>query len=385
MIAGNLPEDYIGTPLGQSLDLLDSYEVGDYVRARVVKVDAEFVYINIGLKEDEKIPRSEFDNEVKENDEIEVKIVGKGEDKGRFIVSYKEVIEDKKWEQITKAFQEGKYIKGKVIKEVRGGLKVDLGVKVEAFLPASLISLKKIENLTQFIGQEIMCKIIELDRETERIIISRKDVEKEEEDKKEEEIIKSFSEGTKVKGKVVSIMDYGVFVDIGGVKGLIHKSELAWRKIDNPTEVVTLGEEIEVLIMQIDLRAKRIALSLKRVEENPWDRIDNYFKIGQIVKGQIVKILKYGIIVQFHPDFAGLVHISELPEDFTTSNLSVSYKVGDEIEAKIVDINKKEKKISLSVKETINKKNEQAKKYIAEEGKAHLKVGEYLKFPFESK
>ena len=377
MLGKGLDREYIGTPLGESLELMEAYQVGDLVRGRVVKVDAENAYVNIGLKEDAPIPLTEFPQGVNVNDEIEVKIVDIQPDGEGFVVSYREAQKEKRWEEINKAFSEGGYVEGTVTQVVKGGLKVDLGVDVEAFLPASLISLKKVDDLSAFVSQKVTCKIIEIDREKKRIIVSRRDVQREEEERRGRELLKSLKEGDRVKGRVINITDYGAFVDIGGLNALIHKSELSWKRIEHPSDVLSVGDEVETMVVGIDVETRRVALSLKRVTENPWDKVTSIFKVGEVVKGKVSKIVKYGAFVEIHPDYYGLIHISELSEDGTVEPDKI-LKEGDEVRVRILDINKEKHRISLSLK-GVKEPEEVAKKYIHSAKDHRIKMGDFLK------
>ncbi|MBU4193995.1 MAG: 30S ribosomal protein S1, partial [Actinobacteria bacterium] len=332
------------------------FNEGDIVSGSVVKVDKEEVLLDIGYKSEGVIPARELSirydaktsDLVSPGDELEALVLQKEDKEGRLILSKKRAQYERAWGNIERVKEEGGVVEGEVIEVVKGGLILDIGLR--GFLPASLVDLRRVKDLNQFIGQKLEAKIIELDKNRNNVVLSRRahlEVQKSSERK---EFLQQLEKGTKRKGNVSSIVNFGAFVDLGGVDGLIHISELSWSHVDHPSEVLAAGDDVEVEILDVDLERERVSLSLKKAQEDPWEKLSKEKPAGSTVHGKVTKLVPFGAFVEIAPGVEGLVHISELawehvefPEEVVT--------VGDEIDAKIIDVDLNRRRISLSLKQ----------------------------------
>ncbi|MCG2819138.1 MAG: 30S ribosomal protein S1 [Actinomycetia bacterium] len=340
--------DYDGT--------MKMFNEGDIVSGLVVKVDKEEVLLDIGYKSEGVIPARELSirydaktsDIVSPGDRLEALVLQKEDKEGRLILSKKRAQYERAWNNIESVKDEGGVVDGEVIEVVKGGLILDIGLR--GFLPASLVDLRRVKDLNQFIGQTLEAKVIELDKNRNNVVLSRRahlEVQKSTERK---EFLEQLEKGTKHKGSVSSIVNFGAFVDLGGVDGLIHISELSWSHVDHPSEVLAAGDEVDVEILDVDLERERVSLSLKKAQEDPWQKLSKEKPAGSTVQGKVTKLVPFGAFVEIAPGVEGLVHISELAWEHIEFPEEV-LSVGDEIEAKIIDIDLSRRRISLSVKQ----------------------------------
>ena len=335
-------------------DSLVTLHTGDVVKGTVIQVVGEEVSVNLGFKSDGVIPRGEFSRDttvvpsqvVQPGDEIEVFVVRVNDGDGNVLLSRKRIEEQKGMEDIEKAFNEKTVVTGTVTDVVKGGLiAVVNGVRV--FIPSSQVSNRFIEDLSVFKGQELEFNIIEMDRVKRRIIGGRKDLVEKEIAAKKAALFETIAVGSKIAGTVSRLTDFGAFVDLGGVDGLIHISEMSWGRISNPREVLKEGQEVEVFVLDVDKENGKISLSLKDADKNPWKLAADKYAVGSIVEGKVVRMVPFGAFVELEPGVDGLVHISQIankhvvkPED--------ELKVGEIINVKVLEVNSDQKKISLS-------------------------------------
>jgi len=334
-----------------------SLKRGDIIEGTVVQVNDNEVLVNVGYKSDGIIPLNELSTEnvdvpskiVKEGDTIPVYVLKIENREGNLILSRKRALIEKAWQFLKEAFKSESIITAHVVEEVKGGLLVNIkGLK--GFVPASHVATHYVPDLSIYIGKEMRLKVIELDRHKNRIILSQKVVLEEEQEKKRQETWEKIQEGQVIKGVVNRITDFGVFVDIGGVDGLVHISELSWGRVEHPSEVVKEGDEIEVKVLKVDRERERISLGLKQVLPDPWEDVEEKYSVGQIIPGKVVKLVNFGAFVEVEPGIEGLVHISQISQEHIAKPEDV-LEAGQEVEVKILDINPDEHKMSLSIKE----------------------------------
>ncbi len=355
--------DYDGT--------MKLFNEGDIVSGLVVKVDKEEVLLDIGYKSEGVIPARELSirydaktsDLVSTGDRLEALVLQKEDKEGRLILSKKRAQYEQAWNKIESVKEEGGVVDGEVIEVVKGGLILDIGLR--GFLPASLVDLRRVKDLNQFIGQTLEAKVIELDKNRNNVVLSRRAYLEVQKSTERKEFLEQLEKGTKHKGSVSSIVNFGAFVDLGGVDGLIHISELSWSHVDHPSEVLAAGDEVDVEILDVDLERERVSLSLKKAQEDPWKKLSNEKPAGSTVQGKVTKLVPFGAFVEIAPGVEGLVHISELAWEhieFPEEILSV----GEEIDAKIIDIDLSRRRISLSIKQLTGPGEEGYQEYQAE-------------------
>ena len=329
---------------------------GDIVDGEVVKIDRDEVLLDIGYKSEGVIPSKELSirhdvdpNEVvKVGDQIEALVLQKEDKEGRLILSKKRAQYERAWGRIEEVMTSGETIKGPVIEVVKGGLILDIGLR--GFLPASLVDLRRVRDLHPFVGTELEAKIIELDRNRNNVVLSRRAFLEESQSEGRKTFLQSLQKGERRKGTVSSIVNFGAFVDLGGVDGLVHVSELSWKHVDHPQEVVTVGQEVEVEVLDVDLERERVSLSLKATQEDPWKEFERTSTAGSIIDGQVTKLVPFGAFVRVAPGIEGLVHISEISHEHVDSPESV-LSVGDEVKAKVIDVDVSRRRVSLSMRQ----------------------------------
>ncbi|MDI6821674.1 MAG: 30S ribosomal protein S1 [Actinomycetota bacterium] len=331
------------------------FDEGDIVSGKVVKVDRDEILVDIGYKSEGVIPIRELSirpnigpEDIQVGEEIEALVLQKEDSEGRLILSKKRADSEKAWEKIERIYEESGSVKGEVIEVVKGGLILDIGLR--GFLPASLVELKRVKDLNRYVGRELECKIVEMNRTRNNVVLSRKAVLEEERKWERQKILSKLEKGQILTGKISSIVDFGAFVDLGGVDGLIHISELSWSHIDHPSEVVSVGDEVKVQVLDIDLERERISLGLKQTTEDPWKIKVGKYSVGDVVEGVISRIVPFGAFLQMDEGVEGLIHISELAEERIELPDQV-VKIGDRIKAKIIDIDLERRRISLSLKQ----------------------------------
>src|SRR5690348_4666318 len=329
---------------------------GDIVEGTVVKVDRDEVLLDIGYKTEGVIPSRELSIKhdvdpaevVSVGDHIEALVLQKEDKEGRLILSKKRAQYERAWGTIEKIKEDDGVVRGTVIEVVKGGLILDIGLR--GFLPASLVEMRRVRDLQPYVGKEIEAKIIELDKNRNNVVLSRRAWLEQTQSAVRSEFLNQLAKGQIRKGQVSSIVNFGAFVDLGGVDGLVHVSELSWKHIDHPSEVVEVGQEVTVEVLDVDLDRERVSLSLKAMQEDPWRQFARTHQIGQVVPGKVTKLVPFGAFVRVDEGIEGLVHISELAERHVEIPEQV-VQVGDEILVKVIDIDLDRRRISLSLKQ----------------------------------
>jgi len=329
---------------------------GDIVEGTVVKVDHDEVLLDIGYKTEGVIPSRELsikhdvdpDEVVEVGDQIDALVLTKEDKEGRLILSKKRAQYERAWGAIEELQAKEEPVTGTVIEVVKGGLILDIGLR--GFLPASLVEMRRVRDLEPYIGQELEAKIIELDKQRNNVVLSRRAFLEQTQSEVRSEFLHQLQKGQVRKGVVSSIVNFGAFVDLGGVDGLVHVSELSWKHIDHPSEVVTVGDEVTVEVLDVDLDRERVSLSLKATQEDPWRVFARTHAVGQIVPGKLTKLVPFGAFVRVEEGIEGLVHISELAQRHVEVPDQV-VNVGEEVMVKVIDIDLERRRISLSVKQ----------------------------------
>jgi small subunit ribosomal protein S1 len=332
-----------------------SFEEGDVVKGKVVRIDKDEVLVDIGYKAEGVIPSNELSirksvdphEEVELGEEIDALVLTKEDSEGRLILSKKRARFEKAWRKIEVAADSGEPVEGSVIEVVKGGLILDLGVR--GFLPASLVDIRRVHNLDEFMGQTLECKVIELNRSRNNVVLSRRAVLEEERKEVREQILGRLEPGQVVEGKISNIVDFGAFVDLEGIDGLIHISELSWSHVNHPSEVVSIGDTVRIKVLDIDRDRQRISLGLKQTQEDPWQRVINTHRGGDVLEGTVTKVVAFGAFVEILPGVEGLVHISELA-DHHVENPSEVVEPGSKLNVKILEIDEERRRLSLSIK-----------------------------------
>jgi small subunit ribosomal protein S1 len=329
---------------------------GDIVEGTVVKVDRDEVLLDIGYKTEGVIPSRELsikhdvdpEDVVSVGDHVEALVLQKEDKEGRLILSKKRAQYERAWGTIEKIKDEDGVVRGSVIEVVKGGLILDIGLR--GFLPASLVEMRRVRDLQPYVGRELEAKIIELDKNRNNVVLSRRAWLEQTQSEVRTEFLHQLAKGQVRKGTVSSIVNFGAFVDLGGVDGLVHVSELSWKHIDHPSEVVEVGQPVEVEVLEVDLDRERVSLSLKATQEDPWRQFARTHAIGQIVPGKVTKLVPFGAFVRVEDGIEGLVHISELAERHVEVPEQV-VKVGSDAMVKVIDIDLDRRRISLSLKQ----------------------------------
>ncbi|MCU1456673.1 MAG: binding domain [Actinomycetia bacterium] len=350
-------DDLGGMSFADAVDLtIVAFEDGDIVVGRVVKIDSDEVLLDIGYKSEGVIPSKELSirNDVDPHDvveldqELEALVLTKEDKDGRLILSKKRAQYERAWGTIERIKEEEGVVSGPVIEVVKGGLILDIGLR--GFLPASLVDLRRVRDLHPFVGKTLDCKIIELDKNRNNVVLSRRAYLEETQREQRDEFLTNLKPGEIRQGVVSSVVNFGAFVDLGGMDGLVHVSELSWKHVDHPSSVVQVGDEVTVQVLDVDLSRERISLSLKATQQDPWQEFATSHQVGELVYGRVTKLVPFGAFVQVGEGIEGLVHISEMalhhveaPEQVVTP--------GEELWVKIIDIDLDRRRISLSIKQ----------------------------------
>src|SRR5205807_865869 len=335
---------------------LKDFKDGDLVEGTVVKVDRDEVLLDIGYKSEGVIPSKELSirqdvdpsEVVKVRDHIEALVLQKEDKEGRLILSKKRAQYERAWSRIEEIMRRGETIKGPVIEVVKGGLILDIGLR--GFLPASLVELRRVRDLAPYVGRNLDAKIIELDKNRNNVVLSRRAWLEETQREQREEFLVNLKPGEVRRGTVSSVVNFGAFVDLGGMDGLVHVSELSWKHVDHPSSVVSVGDEIEVQVLDVDLDKERISLSLKATQADPWQEFANAHRVGELVYGRVTKLVPFGAFIQVGDGIEGLVHISEMAVHHVDLPEQV-VNPGEELWVKIIDIDLQRRRISLSIKQ----------------------------------
>jgi small subunit ribosomal protein S1 len=328
---------------------------GDIVTGKVVRIDKDEVLVDIGYKSEGVIPQNELSirksvnpaDEVQLGEEVDALVMTKEDADGRLILSKKRARFEKAWKRIEAAFESGEPVQGTVIEVVKGGLILDLGVR--GFLPASLVDIRRVQDLGDYVGQELMCRVIEMNRNRNNVVLSRRAVLEEERKEVRQQIIDELKVGQDVEGTISNIVDFGAFVDLDGIDGLIHISELSWTHINHPSEVLSVNQKVNVRVLDIDRDRQRISLGLKQTQDDPWLKIVAEHRIGDVVQGRVTKIVAFGAFVEIYAGIEGLVHISELANRHVERPDEVVV-VNQMVNVKIIEIDSERRRLSLSIK-----------------------------------
>jgi small subunit ribosomal protein S1 len=331
------------------------FEEGEVVTGRVVRIDNDEVLVDIGYKSEGVIPSNELSirknvdphDEVELGEEVDALVLTKEDQDGRLIVSKKRARFEKAWRRIEAAAESGEPVEGTVIEVVKGGLIIDLGVR--GFLPASLVDIRRVANLDEYMSTKIECKVIELNRSRNNVVLSRRAVLEEERKEQRQEILDRLQPGLVVEGQISNIVDFGAFVDLNGIDGLIHISELSWSHVNHPSEILNIGDTVAVKVLDIDRDRQRISLGLKQTQEDPWQRVVDTYNVGDELAGKVTKVVTFGAFVEILDGVEGLVHISELANHHVENPREV-VQPDDEVRVRILEIDSERRRLSLSVK-----------------------------------
>ena len=334
---------------------INPFDEGDLVTGTIVKLDRDEVLLDIGFKSEGVIPVRELSirrdvdpsEVVSLGDQIEALVLQKEDKDGRLILSKKRAEYERAWISVEEKFNNGENVEGEVIEVVKGGLILDIGLR--GFLPASLVDLRRVKDLSTYIHSTLEARVIEMDRNRNNVVLSRRVVLEEGRKAERAEVLAKLAKGMHLKGVVSSIVDFGAFVDLGGIDGLVHISELSWSHVNHPSEVVKVGQEVEVEVLDVDMSRERISLGLKQTTEDPWRTLVKNYPVGSIVEGTVTKLVPFGAFVELGDGIEGLVHISEMASRHVDVPSQVS-NVGDPVQVKVMDIDMDRRRISLSMK-----------------------------------
>lgn len=325
---------------------------GSILKGRIVEITKDHVVVDVGLKSEGLVPIEEFSDpsQVYLDAEVEVLLDQAEDDNGQIVLSREKAERLRQWEYILEHCEEGSIVKGRVIRKVKGGLMVDIGM--EAFLPGSQIDNKRIKNLDDYLGKTYEFKILKINIERKNVVISRRELLEAERISKKAEVLEHIQPSDIREGVVKNITDFGVFLDLDGIDGLLHITDMTWKRIKHPSEMVQLGQKLEVMILSVDKDKGRVALGLKQKGPNPWDQIEQKYPPGTRVHGKIVNLLPYGAFIEIEPGIEGLIHVSEMSWVKNITDPSEVVKKGDDVEAIVLSVQKEEGKISLGIKQT---------------------------------
>jgi len=342
--------------LAQYEDSFKNLQEGQIIRGRVIGITPSEVIVDIGYKSEGIIPASEFTDfsgkvTVKEGDSVDV-LLERTEDQNGYVVLSKDKAEKMKvWDEVEKSYRSGSTVRGRVIDRIKGGLAVDIGVK--AFLPGSLVDVKPVKNLESLRGKDFDFKVISVDKKRGNIVLSRKAVVEVEQEAKKRETLQLLEEGRVLRGTVKNLTDYGAFVDLGGLDGLLHVTDMSWGRVNHPSDLVKVGDEIDVVVLKFDRETERVSLGTKQLTEDPWSHVPEKYPAGSRVKGRVTNVTDYGAFVELEEGVEGLVHVSEMSWSKKVKNPSKVVSPGDTVEAVVSDVNREARRISLSLKDTL--------------------------------
>lgn len=327
---------------------------GEIAKGTVLQVAKDFVIVDVGYKSEGQIPISEFMNakgetNVSVGDEVEVLIESRENENGMVVLSKEKADKMRVWDEISAACERDELVKGTIVGRVKGGLSVDIGVK--AFLPGSQVDIRPVRNLDQFIGQEFEFKVIKFNKRRGNIVLSRRVLLEKQREELKKETLERLKEGAILKGVVKNLTDYGAFIDLGGIDGLLHITDMSWGRVGHPSEIFNVGEETEVLVLKFDPETERVSLGLKQIQEDPWHRADEKYPVGTRVRGKVVSLTDYGAFIEIEQGVEGLIHVSEMSWTKRVKHPNKILEVGDEVEAVVLDIDTKAKRIALGMKQ----------------------------------
>lgn len=336
-------------------DSLKRINVGDVVSGKIISVTEEEVMLDIQFRSDGIVTREEISEEgsllenFKTGDTINVQILKIDDGSGNVVLSKKRADSVVAWDELEKAYKEKKAISSKIKEVVKGGLVSDI-IGIRAFIPASHMELFYVEDFNEYVGKEFDFNVIEFDKEKNKVVLSRKDILTKEKEKEKADLLDSIKSGNIYTGKVTKLTNYGAFVDIGGIDGLVHVSEMSWRRVKHPSEILSENDEVEVEVLSFNREKEKISLKLTKVEENPWNTIENYYEENDIVEVQITRLADFGAFAKLENGIEGLIHVSKISEE-RINKPSDKLSVGDKVEVLILEIDKKNQKMSLSIKD----------------------------------
>src|SRR5882757_10027924 len=352
----------IGDALPEDMGWLKGGDVGpnQIVEGRVLRIDDDFVLVDVGYKSEGIIPRNEWE----ENDPIPqigeiIRVLvedtediapGRQDDRGMIVLSKRKAEKIEKWMKVMETVHENDVVSGLVTRKIKGGLLVDIGVNV--FLPASQVDIRRPHDIGEYIGKEIKCLVLKIDEARRNIVVSRRSLIEAERAQKKSELLKQLEVGQLRKGVVKNIADFGAFVDLGGIDGLLHITDMSWGRINHPSEMVKIDDQIEVMILHIDYEKEKIALGLKQKSASPWDKVPGKYPVGSTVKGTVVNVMSYGAFVKLEDGIEGLVHISEMSWTKRISHPSELVHIDEQVDVMVLDINQEKQEISLGMKQT---------------------------------
>lgn len=328
-----------------------AFSVGSILKGNIVEITKDHVVVDVGLKSEGLVPINEFSDPTKValGEQIEVLLDQPEDESGQIVLSREKAERLRQWEHILSHCEEGSIVKGRVLRKVKGGLMVDIGM--EAFLPGSQIDNKRIKNLDDYLGKTYDFKILKINIDRKNVVISRRELLEAERMSKKVELLENIKEGDTREGSVKNITDFGAFLDLDGIDGLLHITDMTWKRIKHPSELVHLGQKLQVIILSVDRDKQRVALGLKQKETNPWNEIEKRYPISSRVKGKIVNLLPYGAFIELEPGIEGLIHVSEMSWDKNITDPKEVVSVGQEVEAVVISVQKEEGKISLGLKQ----------------------------------
>ena len=331
-------------------DSVVDFEEDKIITGRVVSVSSDWVIVDVGYKAEGEVPVSHFEGaEVNAGDEVDVLIEEVDEIDGRIMLSKRKADRIKGWEKVVETHNEGDVVTGRVMRKIKGGLLIDIGVPV--FLPASQIAIRRVGDVAEFVGRDLECKIIKIDEPRMNIVVSRRKLLEERRDEMKSNLLGEIELSQVRKGIVKNITDFGAFVDLGGIDGLLHITDMSWGRINHPSEILTVEQEIDVKVLKIDKERERISLGLKQTQPSPWDDIEDRFPIGSKITGKVVNVLSYGAFIELEEGIEGLVHVSEMSWTRRIANPKEVVEEGQEVEVVVLEIKKDKQEISLGMKQ----------------------------------
>jgi len=345
----------------------DATRPGELITGSVLQIGRDYVVVDIGFKSEGHIPKNQFLNSqggltVEIGDRVEVLMLAPENEEGEIVLSRDRAEQLKVWTMLEASFERGGTVKGKVVQKVKGGLQVDVGVP--AFLPGSQIDIRPQKNLDRYLNEDMDFKILKLSRDRGNIVLSRRVVLEEERTALKKDTVSQLSEGVVIEGIVKNVTEYGAFIDLGGIDGLLHITDMSWGRVNHPSEVLSVGQTVPVVVLKYDNEAERVSLGMKQLQANPWEDVTSRYVVGAKVSGKIVSLTDYGAFVRLEDGIEGLIHVSEM--SWTKKNVHPSKlaKIGDEVEAQILEVSPENQRISLGLKQLIaNPWQELAQKY----------------------
>ena len=326
------------------------FEEGEVVRGRVVHIGSSEVLVDVGYKSEGAIPIEEFHGVLpKVGDEIDVYLEAKEDAEGLIVLSKEKADKIRVWDAVSQAYEKGTPVEGRIVEVVKGGLAVDVGVK--AFLPGSQVDLRPVKNLSALVGQTIRAKVIKLNRRRGNVVLSRRAVLEEEREEKKKHTLEVLQEGLVLTGTVKNITDYGAFIDLGGIDGLLHVTDMSWGRVGHPSEIFQVGDQVEVVVLHFDRESGRVSLGYKQKSADPWEHVEEKYPPGTKTRGRVVSLTNYGAFVELEPGVEGLVHVSEMSWTRRVRHPSKIVSVGDEVDVMVLDVNRAAKRISLGMKQ----------------------------------